>query len=63
MSDKLADEVNRLRVEGERLSLLVEAALDSRTEQARLVSATMRAGHSDIKLAELGIRFMLPAEQ
>jgi hypothetical protein len=59
MSDKLADEVNRLQQENDRLVSLVNAALTARSLYTGLIEATIEAGQADVKLAELGVRFEL----
>ncbi len=54
MSDKIADELNRLQNEVVKLKAKVAATLDARSKCVLVIEALTNAFHADIKLAELG---------
>ena len=57
MSDKLADEVNRLRNERTELIKFVDAAIQSRNLHVVASTAALAAASADKRLAELGAEF------
>lgn len=59
LSEKLEDEVNRLRNENAKLDDLVEAALDAHKKSAALQRMIIESKNAEIKLAMLGVEFAL----